>query len=74
MYCGVQTKLMIIIIYFTLVNQFQAERNPLEYTGSTELFDFLLKDYDKRVDAKKDGILSIIHLGIDVLWLNIGKV
>ena len=50
----------------------EMKNNPLEYTGTTELYDFLYNGYDKRVNARQNGTLSTIYQGLDVIWLNTG--
>ena len=47
-----------------------SERNPSEYIGNTRLYEYLFDGYDKRVNAYKNGNLTVIHQAVDVLWMN----
>ena len=60
---------LLILIYLSKINY---SENALEYTGTTELYNFLLRDYDKRVDPIHDGNLTNIYQALDVMWLNKG--
>ena len=68
-------KLLFFIIlgskYANIVNYFGVE-NPLEYSGTTQLYDHLLLDYDSRVSARNDENLTKIYKALDVIWLNKG--
>ena len=63
-------KFPIFILFLAKGLNATSERNPSEYIGNTKLYDFLLNGYDKRVNAYKNGNLTVIHQAVDMLWMN----